>query len=198
MAAPTIHLFHHSFTRGGGKERYALLLASTFKDMGHPVIFHATFIDAALAQASGIEIRKVPVARFPRKLIDYRFFRKIDSLRSQLDGIQITLSRVRARDLLISGGNHRGYLARARKLTGPFDLLQIWMENQCYRFARKIIAHSDMLASDLTSLYQVPREKVQVLYPPIEPSFTPASGPEQRNEIRRRFGLPTDKIVFLF
>ncbi len=198
MAAPTIHLFHHSFTRGGGKERYALLLASTFKAMGYPVIFHATFVDDTLAEASGMKIRKVPVGRFPRKLIDYRFFRKMDSLRRQLDGIQITLSRVRARDLLISGGNHRGYLARARKLTGPSDLLQIWMETQCYRFARKIIAHSDMLATDLTSLYQVPREKIQVLYPPIEPSFTPVSSPEQRNELRHKFALPTDKIVFLF
>src|SRR5207248_9663075 len=74
----TIHLFHHSFTRGGGKERYALLLASTFKAMGHPVIFHATFIEDALARARGIEVRKVSVARFPRKLIDYRFFRKLD------------------------------------------------------------------------------------------------------------------------
>jgi glycosyltransferase involved in cell wall biosynthesis len=193
-----IHIFHHSFTRGGGKERYGLLLASTFKMMGHAVTFHSVFVDDALVRTSGIEVRKISIARFPRKLIDYRFFRRIEALRDQLKGIQITLSRVRAPDLLISGGNHRGYLSRARKLTGPFDLLQIWMENQCYRFAKKIVAHSDLLAADLTRFYQVAPEKIVTLYPPIESIFTPASSPEQRNELRRKFQFPNDKIVFLF
>jgi glycosyltransferase involved in cell wall biosynthesis len=145
-----------------------------------------------------MEVKKIPVAQFPRKLIDYRFFRKVESLRQNLNGIQITLSRVRAHDLLISGGNHRGYLSRARKLTGPFDLLQIWMENQCYRFAKKIVAHSDLLATDLSRLYQVAPEKIVTLYPPIEATFTPACTPEQRNELRRKFQFPNDKIVFLF
>ena len=200
MAEPKqpIHIFHHSFTRGGGKERYGLLLGSTFKEMGHPVTFHSVFVDDALAKASGIEVRKVHIAQFPRKLIDYRFFRKIESLRDQLNGILITLSRVRARDLLISGGNHRGYLSRARKLTGPFDLLQIWMENQCYRFAKKIVAHSDLLAADLARFYHLAPEKIVTLYPPMEATFRPASTPEQRNELRRKFQFPNDKIVFLF
>jgi glycosyltransferase involved in cell wall biosynthesis len=197
-AKAPIHIFHHSFTRGGGKERYGLLLASTFKAMGHPVVFHAAFVDEALAQASGLEVRAVPIAQVPRKLIDYRFFRKLDSIRPQLDGIQITLSRVRARDLLISGGNHRGYLSRARKLTGPFDLLQIWMEIQCYRFARKIIAHSDLLAADLSRFYKVPSVKILTLYPPIESTFKPATSAQQIEELRREFDLPSDRIVFLF
>ena len=193
-----IHIFHHSFTRGGGKERYGLLLASTFKAMGHAVTFHSIFVDDALAKASGLEVRKVHIPQFPRKLIDYWFFRRIESLRHELSGIQIALSRVRARDVLISGGNHRGYLSRARKLTGPFDLLQIWMENQCYRFAKKIVAHSDLLAADLTEFYQVAPEKIVTLYPPIESIFAPAPSPERRNELRREFQFPNDRIVFLF
>lgn len=193
-----IHIFHHSFTRGGGKERYGLLLASTFKSMGHLVTFHSIFVDETLVRSTGIEVKRIPVSPFPRKLIDYRFFRKIDSIRNQLDGIQITLSRVRARDLLISGGNHRGYLTRARKFTGPFDLLQIWMENQCYRCAKKIIAHSDLLAADLTRLYHVLSEKIVTLYPPIEPAFSPVSSEEERSALRRKFEFPADKVVFLF
>src|SRR5947207_3077420 len=137
----TIHIFHHSFRRGGGKERYGLILTSALKSLGHPVVFHATYADEPLAQAMGIELRVIPVSRFPRRLIDYRFARKLDAIRPSLDGLQISLSRVRARDLHISGGNHRGYMARARKFPGSFDLLQIWLEVQCYRFAGKIIAH---------------------------------------------------------
>src|SRR5207249_7849940 len=80
----------------------------------------------------------------------------------------------------------------------PFDLLQIWMETQCYHFPRLIIAHSDLIAADLVKFYQIPPKKILILYPPIESSFTPASSPEQRNELRRKFDFPSDKIVFLF
>jgi hypothetical protein len=64
------------------------------------------------------------------------------------------------RDVLISGGTHLGFLERARKWTDPFDLLEIWMERQAYREARLIVAHSDLLATDLTTKYHVPAHKL--------------------------------------
>jgi len=69
MAEPKqpIHIFHHSFTRGGGKERYGLLLGSTFKEMGHPVTFHSVFVDDALAKQRGsyYQAKQVPGAALP-------------------------------------------------------------------------------------------------------------------------------------
>jgi glycosyltransferase involved in cell wall biosynthesis len=193
-----IHIFHHAFRRGGGKERYAIALASALRRLEYPVVFHAISGDAALAESLGIELRLVPVPGFPRKLESYRFFRQVDRLRPGLQGLQITLSRARVRDVLVSGGTHLGYLERARKWTGPFDILQVWMERQAYREPRLIVAHSDLLSADLRERYQVPESKLRTLYAPVDDRFHGSPVQGSRSELRKKFGWPEDRVVFLF
>src|ERR1039458_3411678 len=91
----TLHLFHHTFCRGGGMESYAMSLAGTLVQLGHRVVFHAHKTDAALAEALGVELRISHVSRFPRKLQDFRFFRQVDRAGTQAEGLQIALARDR-------------------------------------------------------------------------------------------------------
>src|SRR5262245_6855958 len=126
----TIHLFHHAFRRGGGKERYAIALAAALKQLGHPVVVHTINADRSVADSLGIDLNILPISSFPRRLESFRFFRAVQRLAPTVSGYQITLSRAPVRDLLVSGGTHLGYLQHAKKWTGPFDLLATWMERQ--------------------------------------------------------------------
>src|SRR5215467_4216323 len=125
-----IHLIHHSFTRGGGMERYAMVLVATFKRLGYRVIVHALKSDEELAQKLGVEVRKAAVGPVPKKLQDFFFFRYTRRSLPLATGPKLALARVCAGDLIVCGGTHRGYLKAARKVAGPFDYLQIWMEQQ--------------------------------------------------------------------
>ena len=118
-SADPIHIIHHAFRLGGGKERCAVALAAALRQMGRKVTVHAMTADAALAQSLGIELKMTPVSSFPRKLQTFKFFRQLERAQPQMNGLQISLSRVRVRDVLVCGGCHRGYLARTKKWTGP-------------------------------------------------------------------------------
>jgi glycosyltransferase involved in cell wall biosynthesis len=196
---PHVKLLHHTFRRAGGMERYALVLCEALRELGCQVTVHARQGDSELARSLGVELKLVPTANRPRKLKDWRFFRAMERENRNVgpSEVEITLSRVRARDVVICGGTHRGYLRQARKFTGPFDLLQIWMERQAYASARTVISHSEMCTRELREFYGLPLGKILMLYPPVEARFKPAPAPA-RKELRHRFGFPEDKVVLLF
>jgi glycosyltransferase involved in cell wall biosynthesis len=179
-------------------ERHAATLAGSLVELGHRVVFYACRADPALAATLGVELKVLPVKRFPRKLQSFRFFRQVDRVRKLSEGSQITLTRVRVRDGVICGGTHLGYLKRARKLAGPYDWLQTWMETQAYAEARVVISHSDLCTDELVRWYKLPPAKIATLYPPVDDRFTPPLDEDQRTTYRRRLGLPLDKIVLLF
>jgi len=195
-ARQAVHVFHHSFRGGGGKERYAIALVTAFRELGEEVVFHTMRADVPLAEKLGVRLNLMRPTGIPRKLQDFWFFRRIS--RVHANGPQITLSRVRAQDLLISGGTHRGYLDRAKKISGPFDWLQVWMERQSYAAPRRIIAHSDLLERDLQYYYGVPRAKIVTLYPPVDQRFHQPHSTINSQELRKMFRWPEDKVVFLF
>lgn len=193
-----IHLFHHSFLKTGGKERYAIALASAFRHLGHPVTVHAVRGDEALARELGLTLDLVPCPRFPRKLQPFHFFRRVDRLRQGLGGVHVALSRVRVKDVLVSGGTHLAYLRRGQKWTGPFDGLQVWMERQAYRAARRLVAHSDLIAGDLRRYYRIGEDRIRTLYAPVDERFLKGNDVCSRAELRRALGWPDDRVVFLF
>jgi glycosyltransferase involved in cell wall biosynthesis len=197
-AGSLIQLIHDKFGRGGGMEQYALTLARGLKDAGCRVIFHCSSADQTLSREMGIEVKEYPLPRLLKKLRPWHFFRHVERAGPELQGHQIALTRVKARDAVICGGTHRGYLRNLRKWTDPFDLFQIWMESQAYRFAKRVISHSHLCTRELVSLYGVPAEKIVTLHPPVAASFVSAANPDFRAECRRQLGLPADKVVFLF
>ena len=197
-AGLVIELIHDKFSRGGGMEQYALTLARGLKDAGCRVTVHCSGADQTLARDMGIEAREYPIPQALKKSRPFLFFRQIERAGPHLSGQQIALTRVKARDAVICGGTHRGYLRNLRKWTDPFDLLHIWLETQAYRFAKRIISHSHLCTRELVSLYGMPAEKIVTLHPPVATSFVSAPNPEFQAECRRQLGLPADKVVFLF
>ena len=197
-SSPPIHIFHHSFTQGGGVERYSREFAGELVHRGRRVEFHARRIDPRIAAPAGLAVSPVKCASFPRKLRDFYYHRAIRRLGPSLEGIQFAMTRVPVRTGEICGGTHRGYLARARKFTGLFDRLQIWMELQSYHFTRRMISHSHLCAKELRELYGLPAEKVITIHPPADVKRFRVPSAEERSETRKRLGLPSDRTVFAF
>src|SRR2546423_3627202 len=193
-----IHIIHHTFRHNNGKKRCAVSLASALRSMGRQVTVHTMKADTALASSLGIQLNLVPIPSFPRKLQTFRFFRAIERKRPQMNGLKISLSRVRGSDALICGGCHHGYLARTKKWSGPFDWLQLWMEHESCRSAHAIVAHSDLIAADLASHYPSDARKLRTLYAPLDERFTNPADVPLRTELRKKLGWPHGKVVFLF
>lgn len=195
---PPIQLVHHTFARGGGMERYALTLIDGLHAAGCPVEVHCRQADEALAREKRVALHRLPAGQFPRRLRQFRFFRRVARDLPAAAGWQIALTRVPVRDAIVCGGTHRGYLQRARKRAGPFDRLEIWMETAAYRAARLVISHSHLCTGELRELYRVPAEKIVTLHPPVDTSFAPPLDEAHRAALRRELGLPADRLVLLF
>jgi glycosyltransferase involved in cell wall biosynthesis len=194
-----VHIFHHAFQRGAGMERCVVSLAESLKQLGRRVVVHTIVADQELCRSLGVELDLLPFKRFPRKLQAFRFFRQVEMVRRRVEGIEIGFSRVRTKDIHVAGGTHRGYLSHARKWAGPFDYLQFWMERQSYPFSRRIVAHSELIAEDLKTYYALPQSSIRVLHPPLDERYLkPAGAPPAREALRKSFGWPQDKVVFLF
>jgi glycosyltransferase involved in cell wall biosynthesis len=179
-------------------ERYAVVVAGTLSQLGYRVVVHTAKADQALAKALGVELRIAALTGVPKKLQDLFFFRNVRRSLSVEDGPQLALARVCARDIVICGGTHRGYLRAARKMAGPLDYLQIWMETQAYSAARRVVSHSELCRHELLSLYQLPASKIAMLYPPVAGELSQPTDESRSTEWRRERGLPLDKMVLLF
>ena len=197
MNKPTIHLFHQSLKKGGGFQRYCIIIAAAFKNLGYDVVVDARASDPRLAKSLGVKVNIVKVPRFLGRLRALIFFFAIEKLRTRVSGKQVALSRVCASDLVMCGGTHRGYLQHTNKFPGVSGWLQIWLENRAYSSCRTVISHSDLCTLELTKLYGVPEKKIVTLYPPVEWSDDSEKMPSG-SDCRQKFGLPKDKFVFLF
>lgn len=198
MPLSVVHIIHHAFRKGGGMERCAVSLATALRQMGRRVVVHTMTPDFELARSLGVELNVLKVPHMPRKLQTFRFFRAVEGARLCMDGLQIAFSRVRVRDIAICGGTHLGYMKRTRKWTGPFDLLDIWMERQTYASARVTVAHSDLIAEELVRRYGFAKQDIPILYPPVDERFTNIPNQPTRAELRQKFDWPKEKVVFLF
>jgi glycosyltransferase involved in cell wall biosynthesis len=189
-----IAIFHQTLRRQGGMEHYAIILARNFRKLGLRVTFYARRADERLASELGVEVRHSPQWRGFRRLGDWQFQKFIERSAPCVEGLQIALSRVAARHLVVCGGTHVGYLKAARKIRGPFDLLQLRLEKRAYATAQFVISHSDLCTGELQTHYGLEAEKIKTLYPPVERRFAPGNCIASR----RCLGLPTDKPVLLF
>lgn len=188
-----------SFRQSGGLERYALDIVGGLNRLGvRPVVFARSF-DPALLARYDIVPRRIGVSLLPGKLRDHYFSRRVAALRKRLGiDVLIGVNRTACSDIAICGGTHLGFLRACARPPGRADAWQIKLEAAQYQHAQKIVAHSQMMVDELRTLYDVPAEKIALLYPPVDGDrFSPGDA-AQRAHLRKRFGLPHDKLVFLF
>lgn len=184
------------FGRGGGFERYAMDLVRGMIARGErPAVFARRF-DKGLPELGAVDAHCIHVRWLPGKMRDYMFSWGMRHAHRHCD-VLIGCNRVVGADLAICGGTHRGYLLAAGRAATFWDRRQIELERRHYAAARRVVAHSRLMAQELKELYGVPEAKLALLYPPVDTARFGVVDDGQRARLRAAFGFG-DEPVFLF
>ncbi|GAA4341721.1 glycosyltransferase family 4 protein [Pigmentiphaga soli] len=189
----------HRFGHGGGMERYTLDVVDGLRRLGlRPVVFARAF-DRDIEAYRDIDPVLIRVGALPGKLRDHVFSHRLRAIKAEygLDAL-IGCSRTEVSDLAICGGTHLGHIAHRDKPAGFWDKRLIALEAAHYANARYVVAHSELMAAELRTLYAVPARRIVVLNPPVdERRFHPVDA-ASRLRLRHALELPDDRVVFLF
>ncbi|WP_439239186.1 glycosyltransferase family 4 protein [Lonepinella sp. BR2919] len=190
----TISLAMIKFKQGGGIERYALDLIAGFHQAGIKPVVYAISFDEKLKQYPWIKPKKVALSWCPKFLRKQCFARTIKNAPETT----LSITQIVGTDLLICGGQHKGYINALNKIPTLLDRLKIRNEQKAYQSAKTIVAHSQLMKNELMAFYDVPSEKIQVIYPPIDgQKFSPVTN-EVRSKLRQKFHFAEHDIIYLF
>ncbi|SDV50063.1 glycosyltransferase family 4 protein [Chitinasiproducens palmae] len=183
----------------GGFERYVRDLIGALHRRAITPRVYARRIDATLPEARLVEPAVLGVRWLPGKLRDAGFAlllqRRLSANRPRL---LLTCNRGGAADIAICGGTHPGFLARIGRRPRFSDRIQIALEQRTYERAKRVVAHSALMAEELRRHYALADGKVVVLPPPADTRrFSPVDD-ARRAALRAALGLPTDRLVFVF
>ncbi|PLZ01477.1 glycosyl transferase family 1 [Burkholderia sp. WAC0059] len=183
----------------GGAERYTRDVIAGLHRMGLVPTLFAREIDASLEEARWIDAQPLGVRWAPRKLRNLAFnWRLARRLRRHRPQCVFAINHSPHADVALCGGTHPGSLEAAGRPTRRSDAWQIELERRTYANARAIVAHSQLMRGELQRFYGVPEARISVIYPPVDTARFRPLDPDARSEARRRFGLPEDRVVFVF
>lgn len=188
----------HMLKYGGGTERYAMDLVRGLHAEQLLPTFFARRLDTLIPEYAMVEPCEIATHWVPGKMRDALFSLLLSRQKHKFNiNVLIACNRTTVSDIAICGGTHRGYLNATQRPAKLNDKWQIRLETKHYRHAKIIIAHSKLMAKELTEYYSIPANKIEVLYPPIDDRFSPVE-PAKRQTLREVLGFPSDKFVFLF
>ena len=197
----------------GGAERYLVDLCTRMAAEGYEVHIYAEQQDE---ENPGIYFHSVKTIPFPKSLRLLSF--AIKSTKAIENGkYDITLgvgNTLKADILQPHGGVHWAWFWRSLRaynhpimwtikfLGRVFSLKQWisgWVEDAPYKRQGfpKIIAISDMVKQDMMRWYQIPEERITVVYNGVDIEHFHPRNRQYREEIRRRHGIG-DELVILF
>jgi glycosyltransferase involved in cell wall biosynthesis len=109
------------------------------------------------------------------------------------------LQRTYAQQHLIAPNTHRGYMrAIGKKWPNPSDMVQLYIDKQCYTKVPNIYACSAMIAEELSTLHGTKPEQIHIARPPLDIDKFNQSKRENRPALREKYGMEKDKLHFLF
>jgi glycosyltransferase involved in cell wall biosynthesis len=194
-----IFISHSQLTRGGGAESYLLDLVGELCAQGDRVHLVLARRDPALVLPAGCTVEIVRAGWVPQKLrpwyLDWQFRKRIAA---RPGWASVSLARNSGHDMAINGGTHRGFLHAMQRTPSWGDRVQIAIERRAYATARRLVAHSRLVADELCADYGVAKAKIVVFYPAVDRERFRLTLRAQRNDFRARWKLPADKKLILF
>ncbi|TCK01434.1 glycosyltransferase involved in cell wall biosynthesis [Volucribacter psittacicida] len=185
------------FKQGGGVERYILDLVDGFHQHGIKTKFYSTSFHKTLKEYQWIDPQKINLSWCPKKFRLPFFSRAIQKQKAK-DEIIISIQQVRKSDILICGGQHKGYLRALNKAPTLLEKLKIYNEQKAYEECQLIIAHSQLMKNELIELYNIPEHKIEVIYPPANTKKFHTISKEVRSNLRKKFGFSSQEIIYIF
>lgn len=163
-----IALIHHQLAPGGGMETYFVDLIKECSQQGHVVEIYTRRKSPDCKLPVAVKIHILPNKIWPKFLRKFYFAWQVKRLlKNKRYDLTISTTRSFGQDIIITGGTHKGYL-KSRKRLRLSDPIEAFLEHKAYHSAKKVIAHSPQIECELIELYQLPPEKVQMLYPPVD------------------------------
>lgn len=195
-----IALIHHRLTRNGGLETRLINYIMAFLAKGHRVTVVCGKADPSIIIPDAVSVVELGFGFLPKKFRRYAFEQRV---RRYMDvhkfDFSLSLERTSSQDAVLAPSNHLGFLrAMGRKGNGFSDKMEIGMDRRAFQNSRLIFAASAMIQEELLELYHIPREKIHVLYPPLDvDTFNPKLRPV-RPQLREQFGMSPEKLSFVF
>ncbi|MBL6749664.1 MAG: glycosyltransferase family 4 protein [Nevskia sp.] len=194
-----VALVHHALSRSGGMESYLVDLVKGFAQAGDSVDVWVRQLDRSLAGELGVKARQVARLPLPRLVRNWAFALEIEreQLRERYD-LAISLARTAGQHVAVNGGTHPGFLAAMGKPASLKDRIEIRLERRGVLASGHVVAHSAMLARELSAYYAVDPARMQVLYPPIDTRRFERRRAARRSHAREELGLRPGDFAFVF
>ncbi|MBI4653530.1 MAG: glycosyltransferase family 4 protein [Nitrospirae bacterium] len=213
-----IALIRKNYTPYGGAENYLRLVAKGLKAEGYEI--HVFSRD--IYQNNDFIIHKINSPNKPSFLSNIFFaVNSRNALKKESFDCVLSFERIPFQDIysvrkkalskLSNGvyragdGCHREWLNK-RKLIEPFfknlsffinphHLTLLYLEKQCFLNSRIIIANSIMVKNDIIKHYNIPEDKIHVIYNGVDLNrFHPVSREESRN-VKSSLGIKEDRVI---
>ncbi len=206
-----IAVIRQKYVNYGGAEQFVSEYTTHLANAGHDIhIFASQWTPSDHPNIHVHPVRAIKINSFLRTLSFASFAARAVSAES-FDVIQ-SHERTWCQDVYRAGdGCHRewlerraNYLPSAKKFSFRFNLFHqlvlrlekaIFENGQC----KKIIAISEMVRRDILKHYQLPEDRIEVVYNGVRlDRFHPDNKKRFRTEVRKRLGVSGDEVMALF
>lgn len=192
-----IGIFCNTFGRSGGMETYALNMVKACLELGHSPIVFCKKADRSIPFAAQCVIHEYSLEFLPNKLRLWLFHQWLSKITKTVKvDFSIGCCLGGFPEVIVCGGTRIGYLKAMRKTVMPWDRLLISIERASYGNAKFVVAHAKTMKRELTEFYGIDSSKISVIYPPQQ--FAEIKAIPDIPLLRKKYGLPEDKTIFLF
>lgn len=193
-----IALIHPRLIKRGGLETRLINYMQWFSKHGCEITVFCFKHDTSIPLPPNVAVHKFDMRWVP-KLYRHRYFShllKKEQVTQQFD-LALSLGRTDHQHALLGPGNHLGYLrAFGRGPRSLSDMEQIAMDRKAYSSGATILAASKLMGDEIIELFNVPEEKVHVLFPPLNTDrFEGAAFSLSRSKPREKLDIGPDKKV---
>jgi glycosyltransferase involved in cell wall biosynthesis len=169
MSRKKIALIHPRLILRGGLESRLLNYMKWFSDEGFDVTVFCFKQDESISLPENVQVHKFNMKWVP-KIYRHRYFSRLlanENIKERFD-LVLSLGRTSHQHAVLGPGNHIGYLkAFDRSPKSLSDFEQIAMDRKAYQRSEVILAASQLMADEIPALFGVSKDKVKVLFPPV-------------------------------
>lgn len=198
MCRKKIALIHPRLILRGGLESRLLNYMKWFSDHGCNVTVFCFKQDQSIELPPHVKVHKFKMKWVP-KLYRHRYFSRLlgkENVKEKFD-LALSLGRTSHQHAVLGPGNHIGYLnAFDRSPKSLSDFEQIAMDRKAYNSSNVILAASGVMANEITDLFDISKERVHVLFPPINVDrLTNTAQGITKSKARSKLGIDSDSKI---
>lgn len=196
-----VGLIHTSFVRGGGMEAYLMSLIRGFLEQNDRVTVYARKVDGQLAGEMGCAVRRIrPLGT--RKLREYRFLARLNDLPVRQDhDLTLSMAKTGCADVAVCGGVHAEHVRRVHRnalFRLVHDPIELWFEKRMFESVPRIMAHSRLVSEEIGRHYPASRNKIEVVYPPVDCRRFFQASVAEKARVRDLLGISSHRLTLLF